>query len=113
MASVERAGLKKIHQEYTGDIIVPMTVYNETIFADLIGELRRDNIPLYHFQLEVSNETIITRLQERDPESIQWGISRVDEIITGFERIPQREKIVNEERAVEEVVGEIMKKVKN
>ncbi|MHC5372519.1 AAA family ATPase [Enterococcus sp. LJL120] len=65
--------LKKIYQEYSGDIVVPMTVHRPQIFAELIGELRQNEIPLCHLQLEVSQETVLARLQERNPELIALG----------------------------------------
>lgn len=103
--------LKKIYQEYDGDVIVPMTLYKPEAVEGIIHCLKNDPIPLCHIQLDVSKETIITRLQERPPDLIEWGESKVDEIIDAFKSVPQHEKINNDGVPLEQVVNDIIKKI--
>lgn len=103
--------LKKLNKEYPGDIIVPMTVYKKTVVDELFTGLRQANLKVYHFQLEVSKETLLERLQERSPALITWETERVDEIIEAFQGIPETEKIENDRSSPNEVVQIIMAKI--
>lgn len=103
--------LEKIYHEYDGDIIAPMTLYHPPYFDEVINELRRKGLEIYHFQLDVSKERIIERLKERPEYLYQWGINKVDEALKGFEKIPQKEKIQNERVTPEEVVAQILQKI--
>lgn len=67
MEKQEYAIAEKILIEYSGNIIVPMTLYKKDYFDGIIGELRRLKIPVSHIQLKVSKKTIIDRLTERSP----------------------------------------------
>lgn len=104
--------LKKIYQEYDGDIIVPMTIYKTEAVSEILGKLREENIPVCHIQLDVSKETIISRLQERPKALIEWGESKVDEILEAFNTFPQDDKIMNDARPIKEVLSDIIKKIK-
>lgn len=103
--------LKKIYQEYDGDIIVPMTIYKTESISEILGKLREENIPVCHIQLDVSKEIIISRLQERPKALIEWGESNVDEILEAFNAFPQDDKIMNDERPIQEVLSDIIKKI--
>ncbi|HCM88827.1 AAA family ATPase [Vagococcus sp.] len=105
--------LNKIHNEFSGDIIVPMTLYKDTAFNGMIGELRRRNISLCHFQLEVSRDTIIKRLSERNPNLTAWGTERVDDILETFKKFPIDEKIDNDHVSLEEVLEILIKRINN
>ncbi|MGX6966234.1 AAA family ATPase [Vagococcus teuberi] len=102
--------LKKIYQEYEGDIIVPMTIYKTEAVSEILGKLREENIPVCHIQLDVSKETIISRLQERPKSLIEWGESKVDEILEAFKSVPQHEKINNSDTSLDTVIKEIIEK---
>lgn len=103
--------MKKLDREYTGDIIVPMTLYMQPGFDEMFDGLRKTGVELRHFQLEVDREQIIARLQERDEALIEWGIAHVDEIIEAFKLIPEEEKIVNQWQSAEAVAQLIVEKL--
>ncbi|MBP2099820.1 AAA family ATPase [Enterococcus rivorum] len=103
--------LKKIDEEYDGDIIAPMTLYKQPAYDEIFIGLKEAKIELHHFQLEVSKETILNRLKERPPEIIRWGAERVDQIIEAFQEVPLEEKINNESRTPEEVAQIILNRV--
>ncbi|MDH6364129.1 deoxyadenosine/deoxycytidine kinase [Enterococcus sp. PF1-24] len=103
--------LEKLHHEYHGDIIVPMCLYKSDIFDDIIGELKRKQIPLQHFQLEVSKKILIERLQKRSPDIAEWGKNRINEILETFNDFPIEDKVFNENRTVLEVSTEIIEKL--
>lgn len=103
--------LKKLHEDYTGDIIVPMTLYKTEAIDDIFGFLKKENIPLCHIQLEVSKETILSRLKERPPYLFEWGATKVDEILEAFNTFPQNDKIMNDKRPIKDVLSDIIKKI--
>lgn len=103
--------LKKLDQEYDGAIIAPMTLYKTTPFNEIIPVLKETTEDFHHFQLEVGRKEIICRLQERSPSMIEWGASKVDEILEAFKQVPSEEKISNQERTPEAVVKEILDKL--
>ncbi|GAA3025870.1 AAA family ATPase [Tetragenococcus solitarius] len=104
--------LKKMFNEYNGDIIAPMTLYKKEAFDGIIGELRRLEVPICHIQLEVSKNTILERLEERNPSLKAWGTERVDEILESFKKIPASEKINNDDVAKEDTVSNILDRIK-
>lgn len=104
--------LNKMNEEYHGDIIVPMSLYKKAYFHEIMNGLKKQGIPVQHFQLEVSKEEIKKRLQTRNEHLIHWGESRLDEILTFFETIPIKEKILNQNRSPKLVAQEIIKKAK-
>lgn len=104
--------LKKMAAEYAGTIIVPMSLYREQYFHEIIDTLKEADISFYHIQLEVSRELIIQRLSERNEDLQKWGEDHVDEILAFFEGIPAEEKILNQNREPEDVVQEILRRVR-
>lgn len=105
--------LKKIYREYSGDIIVPMTLYRQPAYDEIFNGLKEAELEVHHFQLEVSKTTILDRLQERNLTLITWGTERVDETIAAFQQIPSEEKINNENKPPEEVAQLIIEKLYN
>ncbi|WP_207705010.1 AAA family ATPase [Candidatus Enterococcus ferrettii] len=105
--------LRKIYREYSGDIIVPMTLYKQPAFDEIFEGLKKAGLEVHHFQLEVSKKVILDRLQERNQVLINWGTERVDEIITAFQQLPLEEKINNEKMLPNEVAQLIIKQVYN
>lgn len=105
--------LKKISEEYTGDILAPMTLYKQPAFNEVFDGLMQAKITVCHFQLEVSRETLIERLRKRPEKMTEWGIQRVDAILEAFETIPAKEKIVNEGRTPEETAQAILERLPN
>lgn len=103
--------LNKIYREYDGDIIVPMTLYKQPAYDEIFTGLKAAGLKVQQFQLEVSKETILTRLQERPPALVTWGAERVDEIIEAFKLIPLEEKIDNEAHTPDEVAQLIFNRV--
>lgn len=103
--------LKKIYQEYEGDIIVPMTVYKQPMYDEIFKGLKESNMTMHHFQLEVSKGAILKRLKERSLAEFTWGAEKVDEILEAFQAIPIDEKINNETILPEETAQIIMDKV--
>lgn len=103
--------LKKIYQEYQGDIIVPMTLYKEPAYSEMFTGLEKAELDVRHFQLEVSKAEILARLEKRTPALYQWGAEHLTEILQEFENVPSEQKIGNENRSRESVVAEILDKL--
>nr|WP_324254793.1 AAA family ATPase [Enterococcus sp. BWT-B8] len=105
--------LLKLATEYDGDIIVPMTLYREDYFSEVIGGLKKSGIRMEHFQLDVSKKELIRRLEVREkdnPANLEWGKLAVDKILEAFCQTDISEKIINEHRNPDEIVKEILEK---
>jgi len=76
--------IKNIYTKYSGNIIIPMTVYNKNYFEEIIGKLLKDGIEIDHYILGVNRETIIKRLSKRLDGKNLWAAKQIDICIDGF-----------------------------
>ncbi|MHC5227291.1 AAA family ATPase [Enterococcus sp. LJL99] len=104
--------IEKIYTEYDGDIIIPMTIYEEPAYDLLINRLKNSELSFLHVQLEVDKTEVIARIQERNEELIQWAESKLDQIITNFKKIPREDKISNMSISPNEVADLIIKRAR-
>lgn len=102
--------LRKLSREYRGIIIVPMTIYKVESYVEIIEMLRAEAQPFLHVILDVSKEIVLERLMLRDDGTLEWGSSKVDEILNAFDQMPATEKLVYEDISVCEAVNDILKR---
>lgn len=76
--------LHSIANEYSGIIIVPMTVVNPQYFAEMITKLRDDNIDVKHFTLLANRETLLRRLKKRGDHQSSWPAQQIDRCIASL-----------------------------
>lgn len=76
--------LKYISSEYTGIIIVPMTIVNPQFFNEIIGRLRNDGVPVQHFTLCASKEVLLARLRSRGDGKNSWAAQQIDRCISAL-----------------------------
>lgn len=51
--------IRYINESYNGVVIIPMTVVNPAYFNEIVGKLREQGVPVYHFTLMASRETLL------------------------------------------------------
>jgi broad-specificity NMP kinase len=79
--------IKNIHSKYSGHIIVPMTIYDKNCFEEIIEKLSGENVPIDHYILGASRETILKRLSKRHEKKGSWAATQIDVCINGFDEL--------------------------
>lgn len=88
-------------------IIVPMTLTNIDYYNEIINELIKKGIEVKHIILTASKETIFDRLDKRE-DATPWAYEQVDRCIKAFNEDIQGEKIVTDNKNINEVVQQIL-----
>lgn len=99
--------LKMIASEYDGTIIVPMTIVNRQYYDEIIQRLKDEGILVKHFILYANKETILKRLNKRLARGETWAKAQVDRCIHAFDHEITEEKIITDDKSIDEVVEEI------
>ncbi|HZK01731.1 MAG TPA: AAA family ATPase, partial [Anaerovoracaceae bacterium] len=102
--------LRYIVREYSGVIIVPMTINKHQYYEEIIQRLIDDGIILKHYILYADKETILKRLNKRLERGETWAKSQIDRCIEAFNTEIDEEKIVTDNRSIDYVVEEIAKR---
>lgn len=76
--------LRNISKQYTGHIIVPMTIVNPQYFAEIVGRLRSDGVVVHHFALCADRKVLIRRLRSRAEGANSWAAQQIDRCIEGL-----------------------------
>lgn len=76
--------IKSIHEEYDGILIIPMTIVSPLYFDEIVGRLRRDGIPVHHFALCATKETLLKRLRSRGEGERSWAARQIDRCTEGL-----------------------------
>lgn len=103
--------LQYIAQQYDGDLIVPMTIYNRQYYDEIIERLRADQIEVRHFILMAEKKTIIQRLAQRGETADGWAAQHIDICLQAFHNDIPYEKIDTENRSTEEVASEMIRRL--
>ena len=76
--------VKHIHSEYSGTIIIPMTIVNPQYYEEIIGRLKDEGIDVQHFVLSASKETLQRRLKSRFEKENSWPEKQIDRCLAGL-----------------------------
>lgn len=76
--------LKNISSNYSGVIVVPMTITNVDYFNEIIGKLRETGVRIEHFVLGASKKTILKRLRKRFDGKNSWAAAQIDKCIDAY-----------------------------
>ncbi|MWJ33837.1 MULTISPECIES: AAA family ATPase [Saccharibacillus] len=82
--SINGSLLSRIAREYTGTILIPMTIVNRDYWDELVGGLRRQTIDVRCFTLSASRETLLQRLRSRGEDEHSWSAGRIDECVSAL-----------------------------
>lgn len=91
-------------------LIVPMTLVNPVYFEEIIGELRKREVEIYHFALLGSHDTISRRIRRRwaFPQSKKWTLAQIDRCSRALESPEFKVHIHTDKRSVDEILAEIL-----
>jgi Adenylylsulfate kinase and related kinases len=105
--------IKLIASEYTGTIIIPMTLVNPAYYDEIIGRLRADGLDIRHFILYAGKAEILRRLRQRSLWIFgvdEFAAGSVDRCLHAFDNVITDEKIDTEHIGAEAVVDEIARR---
>lgn len=101
--------LKYIDNNYTGILVVPMTIYIKQYYDEIVGQLINENVEVKHFILTASKQTIINRLVKRGDGDNCWGAQHIDKCLEAFDTNICEKKIDTELKSVDEIAAEIIR----
>lgn len=111
--------LKLISENFDGVIIVPMTLVNPEYYKEIIGKLTDDGIEVRHFILYANKETLLKRISKRELTSARrlrkgkgdsFAVKSIYRCIYAFDNYITDEKIITDNKSVDEIVKEIAEK---
>jgi AAA domain len=100
-------GLRYVAENFSGTIIVPMTIVEPIYYNQIIGMLSRDGFQVYHFTLLASRSTILRRLQRRGDGKNSWNTRQLDRCLKSLSDEKFAVHINTEDKAIEAVAEEI------
>lgn len=99
--------LKDMYRNYSGIMIVPMTIVNPQYYDEIIQRLIDDGVELKHFILYAHKTTLLKRLNRRLERGETWAKRNIDRCIHAFDNHITEIKIITDEKSIDEVVEEI------
>lgn len=103
--------IKHMHDNYNGVLIIPMTITNLDYYNEIIGNLIKEGVEIYHFILIADKENIKHRLISRGECENSWAEQQVDRCLQSFRSKINGEKINTNNLNVEQVVNIILKRL--
>ena len=101
-----------LKQTYKRTLVVPMTLWYEPYFHEIISGLKQFEPDLLHFCLTASAQTIFERLEVRRSEHTQedysWICQRVEGCVDAFQSAAFAMHIGTERRIPDEIASEIL-----
>lgn len=95
--------LSYINSNYTGTIIVPMTIIVKEYFDEIIGKLKSDGVLVHHFTLLASRDALLDRLICRGDGNNSWILNRMDRCVQSLSNEYFKEHIITDDKTIEEV----------
>jgi hypothetical protein len=99
--------LRYVDENFSGVIIVPMTILNPLYYDQTVGALCRAGLQVHHFTLLASRETILRRLRRRGDGSNSWGARHLDRCLNSLSDEKFAVHLNTEEKTIEVVAEEI------
>ncbi|WP_310489213.1 AAA family ATPase [Chamaesiphon sp. VAR_69_metabat_338] len=100
-------GLKYVAENFTGTIVVPMTVVDPLYYDQTVGALRREGLQVNHFTLLASRDTILRRLRRRGDGSNSWNARQLDRCLQSLSDEKFAVHLNTEGKSIEVVAEEI------
>lgn len=99
--------LRHVAENYTGTIIVPMTIANPEYYDQTVGALSRTGIQVHHFTLLASRETVLRRLRRRGDGSNSWNARQLDRCLKSLSDEAFKRHLDTEGKSIEAVAEEV------
>jgi len=106
---------KQLKQIYSRTLIMPMTIWYQPYFEEVMAGLRRSEPQLYHFCLTASAESIAARLRKRNylPETHAFCYEHIEPCVTAFKSPLFARQLDAEEKPPEALAEEILAYIRN
>jgi len=101
--------LQSICNEFSGIIIVPMTIINPQYFNEIINKLRSTGIEVKHFTLLANRETLLKRLKSRGEGKNSWAAKQMDTCIASLSQDMFNLHIHTDNLTPEDIIDRIAK----
>ena len=107
-----------LDRHYDETLVVPMTLVVPGYFDEILGPITAAGVAVHRFVLDVDAVTLRQRIADRtvvpddeaaDAAAREWALAQVDRCIAALERHDLGRKVSNVDRAVDEVVDEILR----
>ncbi len=102
--------IKYMYNNFSGDIIIPMTLANSDYHREIIGRLQDDGVKLRHFILTAPKETVKERLIHRGEENGSWAEQQIDRCISAFDKDIHGEIVDTSKLTLNETAEYILRK---
>ncbi|GHV14881.1 tunicamycin resistance protein [Clostridia bacterium] len=102
--------LKSLYSQYSGTVIVPMTLVNPDYYNEIVGKLIAEGIAVRHFILYASREEIKRRLSKRSfhiPGRERFAVDAIERCVNAFDTVITEEKIDTEHINADEITEKI------
>ncbi|CAM4009851.1 AAA family ATPase [Saccharibacillus endophyticus] len=99
--------LGELARQYSGTIIVPMTLVNPDYFEELVGQLRSQGIEVRHFTLMAQRETLLQRLTNRGEESNSWSARQIGRCLASLSAERFGQHIDTDDLTTEQIIERI------
>ena len=103
--TMNRDVLCYIAARYAGDIIIPMTITNDTYYREITGILSEKYVK--HIILCAEKKTLLKRLTSRLEGKQSWAAQQIDRCIRAFDGEITGEKIYTDHMSIDQVVEKI------
>ncbi len=103
--------LRYVAKNFSGVIIVPMTVTNPLYYEQTVGALCREGLQIHHFTLLASRKAILRRLRRRGDGSNSWGAHQLDRCLRSLPDEKFAVHLNTEGKTIEVVAEEIADRV--
>jgi hypothetical protein len=90
-------------------IVVPMTIARPDYFDEIIGGIRA-RVPLQHFTLMASRETILRREASRSDDTDDWAAKTVDRVLPELAKSRYAKHIDAETQSPETIAAQILER---
>ncbi|MFJ7261264.1 AAA family ATPase [Streptomyces globosus] len=105
-------------EEYGRPLLVPMTLVEPTYLEEIFGEVRSAGIPIHHFFLRVSADTLAARIdaqtivpddRDRDERVRQWRRAQIQRCVAAA--LPQDTVVLNGETPTDVLADQVLNSV--
>jgi hypothetical protein len=101
-----------LKQTYERTLIIPMTIWYQPYFYEIISGFKQIEPDLFHFCLTAPAKTIYERLDGRrathKPEAFAWICQRVEQCVDAFQSPTFAMQIVTDKKTPDEIASEIL-----
>lgn len=102
-----------LKQTYSRTLVIPMTIWYQPYFREIITGLKQFEPNVFHFCLTATAKTIFERLEgrrlEHKPEAYSWICQRVERCVVAFQSPIFAVRIETDGRAPNEIASDILR----